>query len=106
MKGLSRVIVAIILVGLFSNVCYAAEGSVSGYEVESDEETVARAGGCGSWGIYKTDSSYCDSKDGCGAFWAKDTNKQKAYYQRNCVNSTGAKYTEYDTNVIVLGCCD
>ena len=28
---------------------------------------------CSSWTTYYTSSSYCDSSDGCGFLWLKDT---------------------------------
>lgn len=61
--------------------------------------------GCGNWTTYSSSTSSCDSDDGCGFLWLKDTNKYTVYQKRQCVysdNSTAWEYKNYDEKT---GCC-
>lgn len=39
---------------------------------------------CTSWTVYNKSADKCDSTDGCGAFWLKDTKYYYSYQERYC----------------------
>lgn len=72
--------------------------------------TVAQAAkSCGNWDTYSS-STYCDTSDGCGAFWLQDTSKTTKYQSRICSETSSDNGTvtitkEYQTVVSKNGCC-
>lgn len=63
------------------------------------------AGGCGNWEMYKVGTAYCDTNDGCGFLWLKDTYKQRKYYKCTCVDAGNKIFYKYRSELEDLGCC-
>lgn len=105
-------IMALVILCFANNTAFAAE-TVADYEMvatgefdfNEDNGEIQRAGGCSNWEVYDQEPNYCDTEDGCGPFWAQDTNKQKLKVKRTCVNANNNYYTEYGTTIQKLGCC-
>ena len=59
---------------------------------------------CTSWTVYDKSADKCDSTDGCGVFWLKDTKYYYSYQERYC-DKKNKQVRETRTVKVKSGCC-